>query len=44
VRVAGLFSTFYHALGIDPHRENMVGTRPVKIIEGGEPVLELFAS
>ncbi|HEX4148615.1 MAG TPA: DUF1501 domain-containing protein [Pirellulales bacterium] len=44
VRVADLFSTFYHALGIDPHRENMVGTRPVKIIEGGEPVLELFAS
>jgi hypothetical protein len=43
VRVPELFSTFYRALGIDPHRENKAGTRPMKIIEGGEPVTELFA-
>lgn len=43
VRVPDLFATFYRALGIDPRRENMAGTRPIKINEGGEPVAELFA-
>ena len=33
-----LLATIYHALGIDPKRENMSGTRPVKIVEGGEVV------
>jgi uncharacterized protein (DUF1501 family) len=43
VKVADLFATIYHALGIDPKRENMAGTRPVKIVEGGTVVNELFA-
>jgi hypothetical protein len=43
VKVQDLFATIYHALGIDPKRENMAGTRPVKIIEGGEVVREVFA-
>ena len=43
VKVQDLFATIYHALGIDPKRENMAGTRPVKIIEGGEVVKEVFA-
>ena len=43
VKVQDLFATIYHALGIDPNRENMAGTRPVKIIEGGKVVPEVFA-
>jgi len=43
VKVQDLFATIYHALGIDPKRENMAGTRPVKIIEGGEVVPEVFS-
>ena len=43
VTVQDLFATFYHALGIDPKEENYAGNRPVKILEGGEPVKEIFA-
>lgn len=37
------FCTVYRSLGIDPHKENMspIG-RPIKIVDGGEPVAELF--
>jgi hypothetical protein len=37
------FATIDHALGINPNRENLIGTRPVKIIEGDNVVKELFA-
>lgn len=44
VTAQDLFQTVYHALGIDPARENMspIG-RPIKIVDGGKPVTELFA-
>jgi hypothetical protein len=39
-----LFCTFYHALKINPRKENRTPVgRPIKIVEGGEPILELFA-
>jgi hypothetical protein len=43
VTVLDLFATFCHILGIDPNKEfeTPVG-RPVKIVDGGSPVLELF--
>ena len=43
VQVNDLFRTIYHALGIDADHENMslVG-RPIKLIDGGEVVNELF--
>jgi hypothetical protein len=44
VAVNDLLATFCHALKIDPAKENMspVG-RPIKIVDGGTPVRELFA-
>jgi uncharacterized protein (DUF1501 family) len=44
VTVADLFCTFCQALKIDPLKEN-IGTlnRPIKIVDGGAPVKELFA-
>jgi hypothetical protein len=44
VSVADLFCTFCHALGIDPRKENdtPIG-RPIKIVDGGSAVLDLFA-
>jgi uncharacterized protein (DUF1501 family) len=44
VAVTDLLSTFCQALQIDPKKENMspVG-RPIKIVDGGTPVSELFA-
>jgi hypothetical protein len=43
VTVPDLFCTFCHALGIDPRKENMAPLgRPIKIVEGGRPILELF--
>jgi hypothetical protein len=44
VTVADFFCTLCHALHIDPGKENdtPIG-RPVKIVEGGAPVRELFA-
>ena len=44
VSVADLFCTFCKALGINPRKENMSGVgRPIKIVDGGNPVSELFA-
>jgi hypothetical protein len=44
VLVADLFCSFCHALGIDPRRENQSNVgRPLKIVENGEAVHELFA-
>jgi hypothetical protein len=44
VTVPDLFCTFCHALGINPRRENLTPVgRPVRIVDGGQPVRELFA-
>jgi hypothetical protein len=44
VSVADLFRTFCHALHIDADKENDTPLgRPVKIVDGGAPVKELFA-
>lgn len=44
VEVADLFCTFCQALKINPRKENMSGVgRPMKIVDGGQPVKELFA-
>jgi hypothetical protein len=44
VTVPDLFCTFCHALGIDPRVENVTPIgRPIKIVDGGAPVQELFA-
>ena len=44
VTMPDLFCTFCHALKINPRKENTSGVgRSIKIVEGGEPVLELFA-
>jgi len=44
VGVPDLFCTFCHALHINPRKENQsdIG-RPIKIVDGGQPVKELFA-
>lgn len=43
VTVPDLFSTFCHSLGIDPTVENTTPSgRPVRLVDGGEPVRELF--
>lgn len=43
VKVNELFSTFYKALKINPQKENMSSVgRPIKILDGGEPINELF--
>src|SRR5262249_42733119 len=43
VTVADLFCTFCHALKIDPRKENHATLgRPIKIVDGGRPVKELF--
>ncbi|WP_145261475.1 DUF1501 domain-containing protein [Calycomorphotria hydatis] len=43
VTVPDFFHTICHALGVDAHDENMSPLgRPMKIVEGGEPVMELF--
>jgi hypothetical protein len=44
VTVADLFCTFCHSLGINPRKEHITPLgRPVRIVDGGQPVLELFA-
>ncbi len=44
VSVPDLFCTFCHALGIDPRKENVTPIgRPIRLVDGGEPVRELFA-
>ena len=43
VTVPDLFSTFCQALGIDPAVETIAPSgRPVRLVDGGEPVQELF--
>ncbi len=43
VSVPDLFQTFCHALSIDPKSENIASNgRPIKIVDGGAPVKELF--
>jgi hypothetical protein len=43
VRVPDLFCTFCQALKINPRKENMSTLgRPIKIVDGGTPVKELF--
>jgi uncharacterized protein (DUF1501 family) len=43
VMVPDLFCTFCKALGIDPRRENQSNVgRPIKIVEGGRAVEEVF--
>jgi uncharacterized protein (DUF1501 family) len=44
VRVADLFCTFCHALGVNARKENITPLgRPIRIVDGGEVVQELFA-
>jgi hypothetical protein len=44
VSVADLFCTFCQALKIDPRKENQATLgRPIKIVDAGNPVKELFA-
>jgi hypothetical protein len=44
VGVADLFCTFCRALGIDPRKENVTPIgRPIRLVDGGEAVRELFA-
>jgi uncharacterized protein DUF1501 len=43
VTVADLFCTFCHALGINPRKENITPQgRPIKIVDGGQHIRELF--
>ncbi len=43
VSVQDLFSTIYGQLGVDPSRKYVSATgRPIKILDGGEPVKELL--
>ena len=43
VKVPDLFCTFCRALDIDPRKERISALgRPLKIVEGGEAVEELF--
>ena len=42
--VPDLFCSFYQALKINPRKENMSTLgRPIKIIDSGKPVQELFS-
>ena len=44
VGVQDLFVTFCQVLGIDPHDEYLTtDRRPIKIVEGGEVISELFS-
>ena len=44
VTVPDLFCSFCHALKINPRQENISGLgRPIKVVDGGEAVKELFA-
>ena len=42
VTVPDLFCTFCAGLGISPRKRNYADTRPIRIVEGGEPVKEVF--
>jgi uncharacterized protein (DUF1501 family) len=44
VTIPDLFRSIYHTLGIDADYENMSGIgRPIKVVDGGEVVSELFS-
>jgi len=44
VGVGDLFATLYHAFGVDTDKKYLTpGARPLKILDGGEVVKELFA-
>src|SRR5262245_8332168 len=44
VTVPDLFCTFCHALKVNPRKENMSAVgRPIKLVDGGTAVKELFA-
>jgi hypothetical protein len=44
VLVTDLFQTFCHAMKLDPAKENVSSIgRPIKIVDGGKPVMELFS-
>lgn len=44
VQVNDLLASFCHALKVDPNKENMSSVgRPIKIVDGGKVVKELFA-
>ena len=44
VTVPDLFCSFCQSLKINPRKENIgTGNRPVKIVDGGAPVKEMFA-
>jgi len=42
VPVADLFATIARSFGIDPEKKYMAGKRPMKIVDEGKPVKELF--
>jgi hypothetical protein len=43
VSVGDLYATIYRAFGVNPAKEHLSGGgRPIRILEGGEPVRELF--
>jgi uncharacterized protein (DUF1501 family) len=42
VTVPDFFATLYRAMGINPAKENTAAGRPLKIVDGGVPVKELF--
>lgn len=43
VSVQDLFATFYTAFGVNPAKEKVAtGGRPLKLVDGGAPVAELF--
>jgi uncharacterized protein (DUF1501 family) len=43
VKVPDLFRTLCHALKINPRKQNIANGRPIRLVEGGEVVKELFA-
>jgi Protein of unknown function (DUF1501) len=44
VTVPDLLASICHALKVDPHKEAMTPVgRPIKVVDGGKPVRELFA-
>jgi hypothetical protein len=44
VSVQDLFATLYGQLGVDPNKKHMTPVgRPIKILEGGDPVKEILA-
>ncbi|MBI4564546.1 MAG: DUF1501 domain-containing protein [Planctomycetes bacterium] len=42
VRVSDLYATMYRAFGIDPEKKLVTSPRPMKVVEDGTPVQELF--